>query len=123
MTNESKPLFRPAAAITARATAAVTGSRLVAPSGTYDGTMPVAHCGDGASPLGVASADIPSGQLGTLLREGIVPVTAGATVTAGQSLQSDAQGRVVPHTTGRTVGTAVATGTTGLPTYVALSIT
>lgn len=123
MTNESKPLFRPAAAITARATTAVTGSRLVAPSGTYDGNFPVTHCGDGASPLGVASADIPSGQLGTLLREGVIPVTAGATVTAGQSLQSDAQGRVVPRTTGRTVGLAVANGTTGLPTYVALSIT
>ncbi|UKO91059.1 DUF2190 family protein [Gordonia amicalis] len=123
MTNESKPLFRPAAAITARATTAVTGSRLVAPSGTYDGNFPVTHCGDGASPLGVASADIPSGQLGTLLREGVVPVTAGAAVTAGQSLQSDAQGRVVPRTTGRTVGLAVANGTTGLPTYVALSIT
>ena len=123
MPNESKPLFRPAAAITARATTAVTGSRLVAPSGTYDGNFPVTHCGDGASPLGVASADIPSGQLGTLLREGIVPVIAGATVTAGQSLQSDAQGRVVPRTTGRTVGLAVANGTTGLPTYVALSIT
>ena len=123
MPNESKPLFRPAAAITARATTAVTGSRLVAPSGTYDSNFPVTHCGDGASPLGVASADIPSGQLGTLLREGIVPVIAGATVTAGQSLQSDAQGRVVPRTTGRTVGLAVANGTTGLPTYVALSIT
>ncbi|MDH3007095.1 DUF2190 family protein [Gordonia alkanivorans] len=123
MPNESKPLFRPAAAITARATTAVTGSRLVAPSGTYDGNFPVTHCGDGASPLGVASADIPSGQLGTLLREGVVPVTAGAAVTAGQSLQSDAQGRVVPRTTGRTVGLAVANGTTGLPTYVALSIT
>ena len=123
MPNESKPLFRPAAAITARATTAVTGSRLVAPSGTYDGNFPVTHCGDGASPLGVASADIPSGQLGTLLREGVIPVTAGATVTAGQSLQSDAQGRVVPRTTGRTVGLAVANGTTGLPTYVALSIT
>ena len=123
MPNESKPLFRPAAAITARATTAVTGSRLVAPSGAYDGTMPVTHCGDGASPLGVASADIPSGQLGTLLREGVIPVTAGATVTAGQSLQSDAQGRVIPRTTGRTVGLAVANGTTGLPTYVALSIT
>ena len=123
MPNESKPLFRPAAAITARATTAVTGSRLVAPSGTYDGNFPVTHCGDGASPLGVASADIPSGQLGTLLREGVIPITAGATVTAGQSLQSDAQGRVVPRTTGRTVGLAVANGTTGLPTYVALSIT
>jgi len=123
MPNESKPLFRPAAAITARASTPVTGSSLVAPSGTYDGTFPVTRCGAGASPLGVASADIPSGQLGTLLREGVIPITAGATITAGQSLQSDAQGRVVPRTTGRTVGLAVANGTNGLPTYVALSIT
>ncbi|MDH3026829.1 DUF2190 family protein [Gordonia alkanivorans] len=123
MPNESKPLFRPAATITARATAAVTGGRLVAPSGPYDGNFPVAHCGDGASPLGVAAADIALGQLGTLLREGIVPVTAGGSITAGAALQSDAQGRVVTRTTGRTVGVAVATGTSGLPVQVALSIT
>ncbi len=122
MPNETKPLFRPAASITGRATSSVTGSRFVDLTAAYDGVFPIAHCGQGAKPLGVASADIATGKLGAILRDGIVPVTAGATVAVGQSVQSDAQGRAVPETTGPHAGYAVSNGTTGLPVYVALSI-
>jgi predicted RecA/RadA family phage recombinase len=46
--------------------------------------------------LGVAAFDAASGQMVNVIRTGIVPVTAGAAITAGQELMNDTQGRVTP---------------------------
>ncbi|UEA58575.1 DUF2190 family protein [Gordonia otitidis] len=122
MANETKPLFRPGASVTIRATTALSGGRLVAIASAYDGNFPTKLCPAGAKPFGVATADIASGALGTALREGIIPLIAGASITAGTQVESDAQGRVIPLNTGIPVGTAVEAGTTGLPVAVALDV-
>ena len=57
--------------------------------------------------LGVASFDAPAGGLFTAIREGIVPVTAGAAITGGNELQTDNQGRVIPLAAGVAVGLAM----------------
>jgi hypothetical protein len=61
----------------------------------------------GVRGLGVFAFDAPQNAMVTIIREGIVPITAGAAITAGQDLDVDNQGRVVPHTTGIVVGTAM----------------
>ena len=61
----------------------------------------------GARVLGVAAFDVPQNGMVPIIREGIVPITAGAAITAGQDLDVDTSGRVVPHTTGIVVGTAM----------------
>jgi len=61
----------------------------------------------GVRGLGVFAFDVPQNGMATIIREGIVPITAGAAITAGQDLDVDAQGRVVPHTTGIVIGTAM----------------
>jgi len=61
----------------------------------------------GVRGLGVFAFDAPQNAMVTVIREGIVPITAGAAITAGQDLDVDASGRVVPHTTGIVIGTAM----------------
>jgi len=66
----------------------------------------------GVRALGVFAYDAPQNAMVTIIREGIVPVTAGAAITAGQDLDADTSGRVVPHSTGIVVGTAMDTQAT-----------
>ena len=61
----------------------------------------------GARVLGVAAFDVPQNGMVPIIREGIVPITAGAAITAGQDLDVDTSGRVVPHSTGIVVGSAM----------------
>jgi len=57
---------------------------------------------------GVVMYDVPSNNRGGVMRGAgtMVPVTSGAAVTAGNELQVDAAGKVVPYSTGRKVGKA-----------------
>lgn len=57
---------------------------------------------------GVVMYDTPINSRGGILRGAgtMVPVTSGAAVTAGNELQVDASGRVVPYGSGRKVGKA-----------------
>jgi hypothetical protein len=116
----------PAAGATGKRIAVVTGPRtstLVA-SGQGQGLVADASADKanvysvgqatvaGARALGVFAFDAPQNAMVTIIREGIVPITAGAAITAGVDLDSDNQGRVVPHTTGIIVGTALDTQAT-----------
>lgn len=140
MANDCIPLFRPGVDITAQASAAVTGKRVVKISGnitsgpglsaTAEGSNPrVAHCSGAADvPFGVSKYDaVINGKVG-VIREGIVPVTAGAPITAGQQVMADANGQVIPYVYAGAavpipVGTAIADASSGADCYVALRLT
>lgn len=94
--------------ITVQASAAVTGKRFVAPSANRTGgpglstsatnVYVVAHAAAAAKPAGVSVYDAPSGGLlGIIGTPGrIVPVTAGAAITAGQQVEVGTAGQAVP---------------------------
>lgn len=121
-TNVAAPLFRPAHHVTARTTATVIGKRFVAVSADMDtdGVIRVAHAGAGAAAFGVASADAATGELLLVLRQGIMPVTAGGAIAAGAQVEIDSAGRAVTLASGRPVGQAVESATTGNDVIVAL---
>lgn len=110
MANDCIPFKRDGYDITCMVTAAVTGKRCVvvsatrssgpALSATAEGSVyKVATAGAGARPLGVAAWDQPTvNGFVNVIRKGIVPITAGAAITAGQEVMSDASGKVVPWT-------------------------
>lgn len=122
MANECTPLFRPGWHVTARATAQLTGKRFVGISADLDddGVIRVGLPAAGARTFGVAAHDAATGTVLTILRRGIIPVTAGGTITAGQEVQVDNVGRVVTLAAGVSIGQAVENATTGQDVAVAL---
>jgi hypothetical protein len=140
MANDCIPLYRPGEDITAQATAAVTGKRIVRISGamtsgpllaaTAEGSnVRVAHCaGATDNPFGVSKYDAASGGKVGVIREGVVPITAGAAVTSGQQVMADATGQAIPYVWAGAavpvvVGTAITDATTGNDVFVALKLT
>lgn len=75
---------------------------------TWDGgNLQAATCPAGARPDGVFGYDQASGQVLPLLRSGsVVPVTAGAAITAGQEIEVGAAGRAIPLNAGTVAGKA-----------------
>lgn len=148
MANDCIPYYRPGEDITARAGAAVTGKRVVACSVTPVSGPGLATTAEGSNvnvipcagatlvPFGVAKYDQATvgGKVG-VIREGVVPITAGGTVTAGQSVMADSTGRVItyvgPVTTTTValpsvplvVGVALNDATVGLDCMIALQLT
>ena len=109
-----------------KASAAVTGRRFVRPSANrtgggsgglstvLDNVYVMALCGAGQKPAGVAKYDVPiNGYGGVHGQPGmIVHVEAGAAITAGAEVESDATGRAIPLAAGRPAGQAM-TGASG----------
>lgn len=104
--NECVSFYKPGKDITAKAAAALTGKRLCIVSANRTsgpglattgegGVYQVNVCGAGVKAFGVTPYDVASGELHDVIRGGVVPVTAGATVTAGSQVESDATGRVI----------------------------
>lgn len=151
MANDLIPYKRFGDDITGYATAAITGKRCVQiaaakpvgekaegnpgllASGTPTGgggTYRVAHpSGAGANGgaakmiFGVAKYDQPTiGKLVGIIREGIVPITTSAAITAGQLVQVAADGTIVPVSTGVAIGTACDDAASGADAEVALFI-
>lgn len=84
----------------------------------------VALCGLGEFPIGVMLEGATTGAAVAVLRPPARPkVTAGATITAGQRLASDANGQAVPHVANyAVVGWAeTASATSGLVTVTMVS--
>lgn len=110
MANECQPLFDPSDAVTCYARRAVTGKRFVAISGARSSDLaqvaPAGDAGTGATTMvaGVAGRDAAITTNVTVLTEGIVPITAGGTIAAGDPVTYDSVGRAIK-----------ATGTTGNP--------
>lgn len=122
---------------TGRATAAVVGKTFAAVTGiqsgpditstalpaTYDGgNFQVATCPAGQRCDGVFAYDVATGQAVPIKAPGkVLPVTAGAAITAGQEVEVGANGRAIPVASGRAVGKAWTTqGTAGNDVYVRL---
>lgn len=130
MANECIPLYDDGDNVTFLASVAVTGKKFVEIStagfDTNSNCLQAVLPTVGGNVIGIASFDAPIGGLFNVRRVGnplIVPATAGATVTAGQMLQVDATGAVVPLVTTVpgaptiTLGTAAAGGTFAAGAY------
>lgn len=127
--NDCIPWYEDADRLPAEAFTAVTGKRFVIPAaarlsgpmipataqvGTSDptdgGNIRVAHAVAGAIALGVSSWDAAVGEKLTILTDGVVPVLAGAAITAGNQIQVGANGTAIPWDgtlASRVVGIAV----------------
>lgn len=109
MANDMVAVRLPGQDLTGQATAAVTGKRFVKISGSRTNKFnvlgtdasgnnhKVAPCGAGQAAIGVAKYDQPTvgGKVGVACA-GILVVTAGANLTAGQLVMSDATGQAIP---------------------------
>ncbi|GAA1881927.1 DUF2190 family protein [Williamsia serinedens] len=125
MANESKPLFRPGADVTALTTGSVTGKTFVGVSATRDtttGLVKVATATAAAKPFGVAAYDAASGATLTVQRGGILFVTAGGSIAAGAQVEIGSNGRVVTLASGVPVGVALEAGTSSNDVLIALDI-
>lgn len=125
MVNDARPLFRPSDEITCLASAAVTGKRFVSISATRDadtGLVKVAPGTAAGKAFGVAGYDAASGAVLPVLREGVVPVTAGGAITAGDQIEVGTDGKAVKASTGVAVGLAIETATSGNDVFVALDL-
>ena len=124
MANEAKPLFRPGANITVKATSAVTGKTFVdvTAAADSDGLFKAATSTAAVRPFGVASRDIASGDTGLVLRGGIVNVTAGGNIAVGAEVEVGTGGKAVTLASGKSVGKAVSAGSSNNDVLVALDI-
>jgi hypothetical protein len=117
MANDCIPVFESADRVTGQATAAINGKRFIKisanktssliPSGaaqvgasdpTEGGNYSFAQCVLNDAAIGVSTWDAAIGEKVGAIREGIVPVAAGSTITFGQLVGSDANGMAIPAT-------------------------
>lgn len=125
--NELQPLYEPGKRITIVADGAVSGRRAVKTNASKGMGFPganlhVIQAVAGDRPDGIACWDLATTETGQMIRDGVVPIDAGATVTAGQEVQIDATGRVITLAAGKSIGKAWTDATVGNPCYVALSL-
>lgn len=102
--------------VTVKASAAITGKRMVAPSGNRSGgpalstdlnnVYTMAHAGAGTKAFGVAKYDIASGALGGVIGTPgrRVIATAGAAIAAGAEVEVGTAGKVITLASGKPVG-------------------
>lgn len=122
MANECTPLFRPGKDVTVVPTTAITGKTFVGVSANRDanGMIKAAPAAAAACAFGVASRNAAIGVPVTVIRGGIVPVTAGGAIAAGAEVEVGASGRAVTLASGKPVGYAVDAGTSGNDVLIAL---
>lgn len=136
MANECTPYKEEGSAVTAKVTANVTGKTFVKISGNRTGggagglstdlanVYQVAPAGAGERAIGVARQDAANGSLvGVYTRPGIiVPVTAGASITAGQEVQSNGTGQAIPLAAGKSLGVAMTGASGGADAEIKLAV-
>lgn len=124
MANECIPFKEPGGHVTGHASADVRGKRFVAISGNIqaDGTLTVAEATGGARAVGVAAYDAKQGGKVGIIRapRTVLPVTAGANLTYGAAVESDAQGRAVASASGVVLGYVETAATSGQDARVCL---
>jgi hypothetical protein len=136
--NECIPFYKPGEDITAQAGAAVVGKTFAKISAnrqsgptepantavvpTDGGNYLVVQCTAAARAIGVFAYDAASGDKVKVIRGGIVPVTAGATITFGQEVECDAAGKAIPFSAGIKLGVAMTGASAAGDAEIALNV-
>ena len=126
MANECIPLYQPGKHLTATvAGAAVTGKTFVDISGATlnpatGALISVATATAAGKILGVAAFDAGLAAQLSVIGEGVVPVTAGAAITAGAEVEVGASGKAITLASGKAVGRALTTAVNNADVYVRL---
>ena len=123
MANECIPLYRPGLDITAVTTGAVVGKTFVDYSAALTtGLVSVVTATAAGKVAGVAAYDAASGARVPVIRgKGqIVPVTAGAAITALAEVEVGTGGKAVTFSAGVKVGRALSTGVNNTDCFVEL---
>lgn len=96
--NPAVPFWDEANSVTCHASAAITGKRFVGISGNRTGDNPtVSMAAAAAAPVGVSAYDAGAGtKLTVYTGHEVMPVEAGAAITAGTLLIADGTGRAIP---------------------------
>lgn len=134
--NEKIAYFDPGDDLTGQATADITGGRFLKVSGpkqvgsqalasdTLGGSILVAHADADDPVIGVSTYDVASGSKIPVVRgHKVFPVEAGAAMTAGERVQSDATGRAITLAAGFACGIVLNSPTAaGQTAIVALNL-
>lgn len=113
MANECIPYYRPGQDVTALTTTAVVGKTFVDWTTAWTTNLgSVGTAAAGGKVAGVAAYDAPiTSRVAVIRGKGqIVPVTAGAAITAGAEVEVGTGGKVVTKASGVAVGRALNTG-------------
>lgn len=120
---DATPFWFPGDSFTGLTNAAVTGQTFAdAVVNQTDGHPIVAPCANGIRGVGVFGFDQVAGDTVTIYTKGIMPVVAGAAITTGQEVQSNATGQAIPVAGGRPMGKAVADCAAGAVAQILLQI-
>lgn len=134
MAGDAIPYFRPGVDVPCSAKGAVSGRTFVAfdswpdpgpafPGASPDNNINVKTAVAATRAFGVAGWDAADKAKLTVIREGIVPVIAGAAIAAGAEVEVGANGRAVTLAAGRPAGIALrAAGANGDVIAVALAL-
>lgn len=109
------PIFNGLPPYTSTASATITGANVL--EVTASGTVGPAGAGS-VKVVGVAAFDAASGALVTIFRGGVQELVASGTVTQGEQVEAGAAGTVRTLASGRAIGVALTTATTGNKTQV-----
>lgn len=122
--NECNPFKLPGTDVTGQATAAITGKRFVGISGNIlaDGSLSLAPAAAASRAVGVAKYDAAVGEKVGVYRGArmVVPVTAGAAITAGQAVEVGTLGQAIPLAAGIAVGYAETAAASGADARICL---
>lgn len=115
-------VYSPGGDVTAEATSAVTARRFLAISGNRasGGNLSVAHATAAGRIFGVAGTDAAQGDLVTVVRDGVVKVTAGGTIAAFAEVEVGTDGKAVTIASGTAVGYVLTGATADNPAEVSL---
>ena len=125
MANECIPLYQIGKHLTATVATAVTGKTFVDISGATlnpatGALISVAPATAAGKVLGVAAFDAAVGAQVLAIGEGVVPVTAGAAITAGAEVEVGTGGKAITLASGKAVGRALTTAANNADVYVRL---
>lgn len=119
------PFSQPGQDPTCYAQAAVTGCRFVSVKtgvNEVNGLPGVAHTGAGLKAFGVAAQDTAVNAALMVYRHGEVPILAGAALSHGQRVESDANGKAIPLASGIALGTVMADAADATLAHIALEL-
>jgi hypothetical protein len=123
MSNEARVIAPESRSVENTSGSAIAKGTILAAAATgTDGLVEVAAAGAGVLAYGVASEAIADGAVGRAQVRGVALVLAGAALTIGGEVASDASGNAVDATTGdRVLGTALTAAGAGLLAEVDLA--